>query len=336
MTRKLFYPESVMNRVHFYNIANEAGVSVRTLYRVMNNRGAVSTATRRQVEAALNRYGYLCAGKKESQTILFDIIQNPFIERVGILLMQRLSLRDFRCMLSNHLDRKERFLDAAVQADIVVMCSFPSEELLREVRQANSECLIVNLFGGNGGDVAIDSDDCLGGQLAARHFLRNGHRHVGVFTTLDQSNHEERYKGFFAEMMYHDPGCKVELHRFFQHTRAEEFWEDYFRKNKDSLPTGFFCPLGGNADYLPEYAAKYGLKIPEHFSLIGYNRPEERNFHRPLHSYDTVAFDIEQLAAWGEYYILNRPMLKNRAEIHTLLRPQLEIHGSVRNIAINN
>ena len=35
-----------MNRVHFHNIADEAGVSVRTLYRVMNNQGAVSSATR--------------------------------------------------------------------------------------------------------------------------------------------------------------------------------------------------------------------------------------------------------------------------------------------------
>ena len=46
-----------MNRVHFHNIADEAGVSVRTLYRVMNNQGAVSSATRRKVVTALNRYG---------------------------------------------------------------------------------------------------------------------------------------------------------------------------------------------------------------------------------------------------------------------------------------
>ncbi len=320
-----------MNRIHFYDIAHEVGVSVRTLYRVMNNQGAVSAATRNKVEAALNRHGYLCAGQKESQTILFDIIRNPFIERVGILLMQRLSLRDFRCVLSNHQDQKERFLEAAAQADTVVMCSFPSDQLLEEVRQINADCLIVNLFGGSGGDVAIDPDDCLGGQLAARHLFRHGHRHVGVFTTLDQPNHAERYKSFFAEMMFLDPNSKVELHELVPNTRAEDFWEHYFQKNA-TLPTGFFCPLGGNADYLPHCAAKFGLRIPEHFSLVGYNRPEERNFHRPLHSYDTVAFDVEQLAAWGEYYILNRPMLKDRTEIHTLLRPKLEIHGSVRTI----
>ena len=145
-----------MNRVHFHNIADEAGVSVRTLYRVMNNQGAVSSATRRKVVTALNRYGYLCSGQKESQTILFDIIRSSFIERVGILLMQRLSLRDFRCVLSNHTEQKERFLDAVSQAAVVVMCSFPTETLLQEVRAANPDCTIVNILGGVGGDVALD------------------------------------------------------------------------------------------------------------------------------------------------------------------------------------
>ena len=204
-----------MNRVHFHNIADEAGVSVRTLYRVMNNQGAVSSATRRKVVTALNRYGYLCSGQKESQTILFDIIRSSFIERVGILLMQRLSLRDFRCVLSNHTEQKERFLDAVSQAAVVVMCSFPTETLLQEVRAANPDCTIVNILGGVGGDVAIDSDDYQGGQLAARHLFANGHRHVGVFSSLDQPNHVERYKSFLGQMLFLDPGCKYYIRRHF-------------------------------------------------------------------------------------------------------------------------
>ena len=320
-----------MNRVHFHNIADEAGVSVRTLYRVMNNQGAVSSATRRKVVTALNRYGYLCSGQKESQTILFDIIRSSFIERVGILLMQRLSLRDFRCVLSNHTEQKERFLDAVSQAAVVVMCSFPTETLLQEVRAANPDCTIVNILGGVGGDVAIDSDDYQGGQLAARHLFANGHRHVGVFSSLDQPNHVERYKSFLGQMLFLDPGCKVEFHEYFPGTDPGDFWMNYFRAHKQ-LPTGFFCPLGGIADYLPYCAEKLKLKIPDDFSLIGYNRPEERTYVQPLQPFDSIVFDVEQLTAWGEYYILNRPMVTNQACIHTLLQPSLEIKGSVRNI----
>ena len=66
--------------------------------------------------------------------------------------------------------------------------------------------------------------------------------------------------------------------------------------------------------------------------LIGYNRPEERNYVQPLQPFDSIVFDVEQLTAWGEYYILNRPMVTNQACIHTLLQPSLEIKGSVRNI----
>ena len=320
-----------MNRVHFHDIADEAGVSVRTLYRVMNNQGAVSSATRCKVVTALNRYGYLCSGQKEAQTILFDIVHNSFIERVGILLMQRLSLRNFHCVLSNHIEQKEHFLNAVSQVNIVVTCSFPTEALLQEIRITNPTCTIINIFGGGGGDVAIDSDDYLGGQLAARHLFANGHRHVGIFSSFDQPHHIERYKSFLGQMLFLDPSCKVEFHEFFPETNPGDFWMNYFRANKQ-LPSGFFCPRGGLADFLPYCLEKLKLKIPEDISLIGYNRPEERNYIRPLQPFDSVVFDIEQLTAWGEYYILNRPMVTNQVCIHSLLQPILEIKGSVRNI----
>lgn len=62
---------------------------------------------------------------------------------------------------------------------------------------------------------------------------------------------------------------------------------NYFRAHKQ-LPTGFFCPLGGIADYLPYCAEKLKLKIPDDFSLIGYNRPEERNYVQPLQPFDSI------------------------------------------------
>lgn len=87
-----------MNRIQFQTIANEVGVNVRTIYRVMNNNGAVSNSTRKKVVNALNRYGYLCAGQRKSENIVFDICKNEFVERIGIQLMQSLSMQDFKCI----------------------------------------------------------------------------------------------------------------------------------------------------------------------------------------------------------------------------------------------
>ena len=155
-----------MNRIQFQTIANEVGVNVRTIYRVMNNNGAVSNSTRKKVVNALNRYGYLCAGQRKSENIVFDICKNEFVERIGIQLMQSLSMQDFKCIPTNHMENRERFMAAVSDASVVVMCSFPGQRLIDEIKFANPDCVVINILGGSCGDVAIDCERpsaCTGG-----------------------------------------------------------------------------------------------------------------------------------------------------------------------------
>ncbi len=128
-----------MNRIQFQTIANEVGVNVRTIYRVMNNNGAVSNSTRKKVVNALNRYGYLCAGQRKSENIVFDICKNEFVERIGIQLMQSLSMQDFKCIPTNHMENRERFMAAVSDASVVVMCSFPGQRLIDEIKFRTGE-----------------------------------------------------------------------------------------------------------------------------------------------------------------------------------------------------
>ena len=44
--------------MNIYDIAKEAGVSISTVSRVMNNKGNVNAATRKKVEAILNKHDY--------------------------------------------------------------------------------------------------------------------------------------------------------------------------------------------------------------------------------------------------------------------------------------
>lgn len=59
---------------------DEAGVSLRILP-ADEQSGTAGSAPRHKVATALNRYEYLCSGRKESQTILFNIICSSFIKR---------------------------------------------------------------------------------------------------------------------------------------------------------------------------------------------------------------------------------------------------------------
>lgn len=325
-----------MNRIQFQTIADEVGVNVRTIYRVMNNNGAVSDSTRKKVVNALNRYGYVCAGQRKSENIVFDISKNEFTERIGIQLMQSLSMQDYKCIPTDHTVNRERFMAAVSEASVVVMCSFPRQRLIDEIKFANPDCVVINILGGDCGDVAIDSDDYLGGAMAARHLYANGHRHVLVASALDQPNHVDRYKSFKAEMLFLNPECQVDFLEFVPgKDDAPVFWSRYFSSVK-KLPTAIFCTMGGIAYYLPYYASGCGIRIPEDVSLICYNRLKDSHIQSALPGelfpLDSIVFEPEQLVAWGKYYILHRPLDTAGNPVHTLIRPKLVINNTVKNI----
>ena len=325
-----------MNRIQFQTIADEVGVNVRTIYRVMNNNGAVSDSTRKKVVNALNRYGYVCAGQRKSENIVFDISKNEFTERIGIQLMQSLSMQDYKCIPTDHTVNRERFMAAVSEASVVVMCSFPRQRLIDEIKFANPDCVVINILGGDCGDVAIDSDDYLGGAMAARHLYANGHRHVLVASALDQPNHVDRYKSFKAEMLFLNPECQVDFLEFVPgRDDAPVFWHRYFSVEKN-LPTAIFCTMGGIAYYLPYYAAKCGIRIPEDISLVCYNRPRDSNSHSAsageLFPLDSIVFEPEQIVTWGNYFILHRPLDTAGNPVHTLIRPKLVVNNTVKNI----
>ena len=83
--------------------------------------------------------------------------------------------------------------------------------------------------------------------------------------------------------------------------------------------------MGGIAYYLPYYAAKCGIRIPEDISLVSYNRPRDSHISSAspgeLFPLDSIVFEPEQIVAWGNYFILHRPLDTAGNPVHTLIRP---------------
>ncbi|MPN25278.1 hypothetical protein SDC9_172685 [bioreactor metagenome] len=207
------------------------------------------------------------------------------------------------------------------------------EALMAKLRYINPSCVVINLLCGGGGNLAIDSNDFLGGKLAADHLSDHGHRHVAVVTPLTHSNYVDRMLAFQAQMRYRDPEARVDAVNDYHVGKEgpEEFWERYFKRTVE-LPTAIFCPLGGLGDSFPYYAEKFAsLSVPDDIGIVGYNRPEERGI-QALFKLDSVVFDLKKLIACCKYYTLNPPLSGIDGTVHTLIEPQLIAQGSVRNI----
>lgn len=322
-----------MFRVPFKNIALESGLSVRTLYRVMNNDVCVTDATRRRAVRALNKFGYTCLDQRRNRSVLINADHSNVFKQPLALELIKMFSSECSVLLTDCWNERNAFLDAGSDASVLISMDAVPETLMAKLRYINPSCVVINLLCGGGGDLAIDSNDFLGGKLAADHLADNGHRHVAVVTPLSHSNYVDRMLTFQAQMFYRDPGVRIDFVNDYHvgQEGPEEFWGRYFRRTRE-LPTAIFCPLGGLCDHFPYFAEKIAsLSVPEDISIVGYNRPEERGIHT-LFQLDSVVYDLKKLIDCCKYYALNPPLSGIDGTVHTLIEPQLIIQGSVRNL----
>ena len=75
--------------MNIYDIAKEAGVSISTVSRVMNNKGNVNAATRKKVEAILDKHDYTPSAiargmvSKTMKTVAVLTVRELFIQLNG-------------------------------------------------------------------------------------------------------------------------------------------------------------------------------------------------------------------------------------------------------------
>lgn len=323
-------PRQGINKVNFRELARELDISVMTLYRVLNNVPSVRPETRRRVIDALNRHGFYALRQTKRIRVIFDFSENQYQQHYGMQLMQRLSSRDYSCVITDHRKNLSRFQDAAAESDILVFCSIPETSTVEAVRRINPEIYTICLWTRCGADITISSDNTLGGELAAEHLHKMGHRHVAVNLTLAHPTRLERYQSFYGRMKVLDPGCRIDP---VEEEPGAGMCGTLLRYLESAVPqpTVLFFPAGGFAQVFYEEVI---ARDPERFkdlSIMSYDRPcDFWPLHERVHEFDRIEFRSEDLLNWTEYYIINRPMMEKRTPIHTCIRTTLKVVGSVR------
>ncbi len=319
-------------KVNFAAIARELGISVMTLYRVVNQSPLVSSKTRNRVIEALNRHGYFTHKRFKKVKILFDFLAgNGYLHNMGEQLIKRLPANEYFCRICDHRGNMQDFLNAAAECDVAVFCSDPEDNIIEEVRALNPDLYTITISTEGCTDVTITPDNKLGGELVARHLFELGQDHIAVFLSESHPSRMARYKSFRGEMAVLNPACRIdEIH----HIRNESFhdvMEAYFSKTAP-YPGVIFFPSGG---YAQAFWENFVQKEPDRFKnvdIMSYDRPcDIFSDTTGIQLFDRIEFVPQQILDWAEYYITNRPMMKKRSPVHTCVNSYLVREGSVRN-----
>ncbi len=268
------------------DVAAAAGVSVGTVSNVLNRPDLVASATRDRVQSAIDRLGFvrnesarqLRAGRSRSIGLVVLDVANPFFTDVAHGVEQVADGNATIVMLCNtgeSPDRERRHLEMLEQQRVLGVLITPVDARNPQIDAMigrGTPVVLVDRLAPRRNQCSVGVDDVLGGRLATRHLVDQGHRRIafvgGPFTIPQVS---ERHQGAVsalvgtpAEMLVlESASLTVSAGR---HAGAELAGLPTRRR-----PTAVFCANDLLALGVLQELARHGLHAPKDVAVVGYD-----------------------------------------------------------------
>jgi DNA-binding LacI/PurR family transcriptional regulator len=202
------------------DVAREAGVSVMTVSRVVNDKGEISSETRQRVQEVIERLGYrpsgiarsLVGGQTYTIGLVVPDISNPYFSRMASGLTRVAYAEGFGVLLCDCEEEPERELamldvldEKRVDGVVVAAPRSATERLLPSLARHPNVVVVNRLFDGPLATAAVGyvvNDDKQGGYMVTRCFLERGHKTIG-FLAGPQSSYgsQRRHLGYRAALL---------------------------------------------------------------------------------------------------------------------------------------
>ncbi|WP_127792685.1 LacI family DNA-binding transcriptional regulator [Agromyces sp. LHK192] len=293
-------------RVTLAEVADEAGVSLSTISKVLNGRSDVSPATRSRVEELLQRRGYQRrgAGRSEGHADLIELVFHELDEIWSMELIggveQVAKEHGLSVVLtvsgSRHAPDPD-WIDGVIRrrpVGIVLVFSELAPEYREQLRTRSIPFVIVDPAGDPSPDVpSVGSANWSGGLAATRHLIELGHRRIATITgPEDMMCSLARVDGYRSAM--NSAGLPIDPAwiRFgdFHVTGGRNHATELLSRPAGERPTAIFAGSDLQALGVMDAARSAGLSIPDDLSIVGYDdvpisrwvNPPLTTVHQPL------------------------------------------------------
>jgi LacI family transcriptional regulator len=266
-------------------IAEELGVSVPTVSKVLNGRADVAPATRDRVEAALERHQY--TRRKSSRPPVGSGLVDLVFHRLGSSWSMEIIRGVEDAAAENHLSvilselggvhRPPRaWLDATMlrpPVGVLMVASRLSEAQQRALSRRSIPLVVIDTDGEPPPDVpTVGSDNWNGGLIATRHLLALGHRRIAAVSgPADMLCSRARLDGFRSA--HAEAGLTVDDDLILP---GNFYVESGYRAAHDLLqrrdrPTAIFAGSDMAALGVLRAAHELGISVPRDLSVVGYD-----------------------------------------------------------------
>jgi DNA-binding LacI/PurR family transcriptional regulator len=269
-------------RVTIAEIAQEAGVSVPTVSKVVNGRADVAPATRARVEQLLQQRGYRRRVSRLRSGVLdvvFNELDSPWAMEIIRGVESAARAEDLAVVVSalagpGAIGRSwVDDLAARRSAGVIIVFSELSRAQVERLRARSIPFVVVDPVGETAEDVPwVGATNWSGGLAATRHLVELGHRRIGMIGgppgILCSRARIDGYRAALDEAGVAVDPALIEHGDF----HVEGGYEAGRRLlERPDRPTAIFAGSDLQAFGLYEAARVLGLRVPDQLSVVGFD-----------------------------------------------------------------
>ena len=293
------------------DVARRAGVSRMTVSRVINNSGYTKKETREKVLQAIDELKYrpnlvaktLVSGRSRTIAYVMVNISDPFHNMVSRGLESVAYKSQYTTMMcdthlpSRELDYIDMFLNHRLGGAIFHHLAIDRRQA-DEMLEGGLQMVMIDNENQLEGISAVNTDNHLGGSLAAEYLVSRGHKRIacvhGIFfqpegddipyeDTFQFNIWKQRTAGFADKMkeLGIEPAGYFQSNGRFEYANplTEKFIDEIL--NMDKRPTALYCENDIMAIAVLNELQKRGLSVPGDMAVIGHDGLEICTMRHP-------------------------------------------------------
>ncbi|WP_327178584.1 LacI family DNA-binding transcriptional regulator [Streptomyces sp. NBC_01335] len=291
-----------VGRITLAQVAQQAGVSISTVSKVLNGRQDVAAPTRVKVERLLETHSYRRTTRSAREAPLIELVFHELdsiwamelirgVENVAKLHGAGVVLTESGTRHSPSPEWIEGVLQRRPLGVVLVFSALPVE-FKQQLRSRSIPFVIIDPAGDPEPDVpSVGSANWSGGLAATRHLIELGHRRIGIITgPEDMICSLARLDGYRSAMSMAGLEASSDLVLY-----GDFHVEGGYDRTMELLalpdpPTAIFAGSDLQALGVLEAARVSGLRVPHDLSVVGYDdvpiarwsSPALTTVHQPL------------------------------------------------------
>ncbi|MFD0048964.1 LacI family DNA-binding transcriptional regulator [Actinomycetes bacterium NPDC127524] len=288
------------------DVAREAGVSVATVSRVLNNNGYVHEDTRVLVNEAIRELNYKpnevarSLYKKKSRLIglLLPDIRNPFFPELARGVEDEMQAKGFRLIMGNADEKPSKeldYIDTFIQNNVIGIISATNHT--KRDHYNNLSLPVVFLDRTSNDHPSVFANGMEGGKIAAREMVKRGCKRITLLKGPGElQTAQDRFKGAIEELCISDVNFNVMATSSFSFEEGEKSAKILFKDFPDT--DGVIASNDAAAAAILHEALRIGKAIPEDLQIIGFDDiPLSSLLFPPLSTIRQPAYEMGKEAA---------------------------------------